>query len=440
LSGRRRPTRRGGIVVVTDRRFWRRSIGSEQRIASLVLHLAQRSEAVTVAYLGRISRRERVRLARLLEASPQLEILPRRPTAQALAHGLRQFASEALGRFRPTRRPSIENPGLTTPSSPARRAFVDSVIRQRAPRVVIIEFLRLSYTLFPRTDTGTPRPLALVDTHDILHRRAERARARGASVAQPIEAAQELRMLADYDAVIAIQGLEAELLRTGLPGKSVLVVPHGLAMPPASGAPIGASRPIRIGFLGGRDESNLDALDWFVHEVWPGIHRRFASAVELHVAGQVTLRWTRAAEGLRILGRVDSVDDFWRGIDIAINPVRYGSGLKIKNVEALAYGRPLLTTSIGAEGLEAAAPDGLRVADSALEWTNALGEWLADPALADRVGRRGRAFAETRLCEAAAFAELDAYLDAYLDAEVDGAPDVAGGPTPLARVRPGAST
>ena len=65
------------------------------------------------------------------------------------------------------------------------------------------------------------------------------------------------------------------------------------------------------------------------------------------------------ADGVLSIGPVETIDVFWPNIDIAINPIRFGSGLKIKNVEALAYGLPLLTTPIGAEGLEAASPLGL---------------------------------------------------------------------------------
>lgn len=366
---------------------------------------------MTVAFVGRVPRRERTRLARFLALGSGVDVMLRRTSAKSIEHGLRGDLKRTLARILLERSPEVPKPGLAATSSPTRRAFVQSVIRQREPHVVIIEFLRLSYTLFPRPDTAGLPPHSLIDTHDILHRRAERARAWGAIVDQPIDAAQEMRMLADYDAVMAIQGLEAALLREGLPGKPVLVVPHGVAMPPVSSSPVVVSRPVRIGFLGGRDASNLDALDWFVRQVWPGIRSRFASEVELHVAGQVTLAWKHSADGLHIVGPVDSIETFWSVIDIAINPVRFGSGLKIKNVEALAYGRPLLTTSIGAEGLRADGPGGLRIADSALEWTSALSDWLTNPDLAARTACRGRAFAETHLSESAAFAELDGYLD-----------------------------
>ena len=114
---------------------------------------------------------------------------------------------------------------------------------------------------------------------------------------------------------------------------------------------------------------------------------------------------------MRWMGTVASIGEFWPAIDIAINPVRFGSGLKIKNVEALAYARALVTSPVGAEGLESAAPSGLRIADTPEEWLAILVHLLDDPVRIEQMGRAGRAHAERHFPPAAAFAELDAYLD-----------------------------
>ncbi|MAG33544.1 MAG: hypothetical protein CL908_21920 [Deltaproteobacteria bacterium] len=404
------PGRPGGaILFVTDRRFWRRSIGSEQRIASLVAHLALSGRRVVVAYVGRIARREREGLKEFTTSLPGLIVLGRGGSTRALARS-------ALGSLRSRLRLGLSNnrppeaPPIAGRSSPQRRTFVTEMIREHRPAVVIVEFLRLTYTVFPRNDDASSVPRYLIDTHDVLHQRADRYRAEGAGVTHEIEASEEARALATYDAILAIQAKEAELIRGLLPERPVIVVPHGLQIPklPALAAP--PNRPTRIGFLGGRDEANLRALDWFVEEVWPEIRSEFENRVELRIAGQVCRVWDRLVEGATRVGVVDSIDAFWPSVDLAINPVRMGSGLKIKNVEALAYGRALLTTTIGAEGLEQASPNGLRVADSAADLISILSDWLADPASAAATGLRGRLHAECHFSSATAFAALDACL------------------------------
>src|SRR5690606_29841009 len=63
---------------------------------------------------------------------------------------------------------------------------------------------------------------------------------------------------------------------------------------------------------------------------------------------------------------------------VVINPVMHGTGLKIKNVEALGYGKPVVTTTVGAEGLELALSRGLIVADSEAEFIQVLSVLVAD--------------------------------------------------------------
>jgi glycosyltransferase involved in cell wall biosynthesis len=421
ISQRSSPIARNEILFVTDRRFWRRSIGSEQRIATLILHLARRGEHVAVVYVGRVNRRDRALLTRFLSSAPNLEGLTRRFGRKALWHASRKLMRRPRVPGSSHRAPAIESDdaldealegGLERPdrTSPARRAFVQSVIETRQPRIVIVEFSRLTYTVYPRgANAGTCR--YWVDTHDILHKRAERYRAAGATVSHPILASQEARNLETYDAILAIQKPEGDQLRDLVPHRPVIVVPHGIELPILPERANDGRQPMRLGFLGGRDESNQHALNWFVDKIWPKIRSRFGEKVELHVAGQVCHAWHPSSDGgsdgIVIVGPIDSIEHFWPSVDIAINPVRFGSGLKIKNVEALAYGRPLITTSIGAEGLEIASPNGLRIADSECEWDRSLDDWLTNPGSATELGHAGRAYAKAHLTEDAAFHALD---------------------------------
>lgn len=400
------------VLVVTDRRFWLRSIGSEQRIASLLLHLSRRDERLTVAYLGRIGAGERDALERFCATAPGLSVRSRDTgLAVRLQDGLATLVG-ALRSIQARRDPSGRraNP-LLLERSPARRQLVQALLRELAPRAVIVEFTRLTSTVHPRDPARPATTAYLIDTHDLLHQRALRFRANGLQSALEVDAREEAEAFATYDAILAIHAGDAETIRALAPEKPVLVVPHGIELPvPAPGFAPGP-RPIRLGFLGGRDPSNHAGLDWFLDLVWSKLGARFGERVELVVAGQVAATWTRRSKGMRLMGAVDSIGEFWPAIDIAINPVRFGSGLKIKNVEALAYARALVTSPIGAEGLESAAPSGLGIAETPEEWLAILTRWIDDPARIEEIGRSGRAYAERHFPPAAAFSELDAFLD-----------------------------
>ncbi len=400
---------RTDILFITDRRFWRRSIGSEQRIASLVEYAAARGDSVHVAYVGRVDAEEKSRIAAFTRAFPGLEIETR-----SIKHALRT----AVPGLRPRRARSDSEFSPFGSSSPARRSFVESVLRTRRPRVVIVEFLRLIQTVYPRPDGLDEDTRFVIDTHDLLYQRAERYRAAGASVAREIGAGEEMRALKTFDAIIAIQDKEGSLIRRTLPESEVLVIPHGLDLPNLPGLPSDTLRSaesqcIRLGFLGGRDEANRGALDWFMEQVWPALESRFGQKVELCVAGQVCHDWHHEAPGVNRVGLLDRIEDFWPTIDIAINPVRFGSGLKIKNVEALAFALPLLTTAVGAEGLEEAGESGIAIEEDAEGWIRRLSEWIEAPSGLAARGRAGRAFAEAELSQEAAFRSLGTFLDRH---------------------------
>ncbi len=419
---------------MTDRRFWRRSIGSEQRIANLVEHLARRGNAVTVAYVGRLLKSDRDELDAFVAPFPKLEVLGRSLDLAGAALALRLRARRLLNSIldwfqspgRAAEHPGAacedrsfrmesSNPLLAEPSS-LRRAFVERLLIQRRPDLVIVEMVRLTATVYPRPSCKGWQAIYLIDTIDVVHQRAERFRAGGAQVQFNVDAHEEGEALATYDVLLAIQEGDRRVFRALVPGKTVLTVPHGLSIPtqaPDESPRIAAdSRPIRLGLLGGRDESNLAGLSWFLDAVWPTLAERFGDRIELRVAGQICERFSRTEKGMEIVGPVASIGDFWSEIDIAINPIRFGSGLKIKNVEALAYARPLLTSTVGAEGLEGAAPAGLAIADSAAQWLERLSTWIVEPAIHAEIARHGRRFAEAHFSPDTAFAQLDAYVDA----------------------------
>ena len=402
----------GATLFVTDRRFWRRSIGSEQRIAALVLHLAARRERVFVAYVGRLDRRERRAVAQLEAAHPTLQVLARPgPLGALLRAATRRRDTSPGAPSRPAETDDRAGGGaLAGRYSATRRAFIDDVLRRVRPRLVIVEFLRLAYTVHPRVPDLAPPPHLAIDTHDVLHRRNERYREAGEALDLAIDREAEIAALARFDTILAIQAEEGELLRTLIPDRPVVIVPHGVALPPEPTSATHSRERQRIGFLGGRDPANQRALEWFVDHVWDPLRERFPGRVELIIAGQICERWDRPIEGATTIGAIDSIERFWPEIDLAINPVRFGSGLKIKNVEALAFARPLLTTTIGAEGLRAASPQGLRIEDTPEAWIATLADWLDAPEEAREIGRAGRRYAEQHLTPDRAFGVFDAWL------------------------------
>ena len=140
---------------------------------------------------------------------------------------------------------------------------------------------------------------------------------------------------------------------------------------------------------------NLDAFEHLVNEIWPAIRRRQPDAT-LTVAGarppEQVLTWD-GRDGIRVVGEVDEVAPLYRDHRVLVVPLRAGSGTRLKILEALASGLPVVSTTIGAEGLNLSAPPKVVIADSPEEMATEVASMLtaADETI-EAIGRRGRSF------------------------------------------------
>ncbi|MBM3316911.1 MAG: glycosyltransferase [Candidatus Eisenbacteria bacterium] len=151
----------------------------------------------------------------------------------------------------------------------------------------------------------------------------------------------------------------------------------------------------RIGFLGTfRADFNRDALGYLLREIWPAVHQALPQA-ELIVAGNGyagELRAQAEAAGARWLGFVADLRRFYERIDLLAVPLRFGGGVRIRILEALAAGVPVVATPIAAAGLGVSGGRQLLLAAGAGELVQATIGLLKDQELAAELGRAGRAW------------------------------------------------
>ena len=99
-------------------------------------------------------------------------------------------------------------------------------------------------------------------------------------------------------------------------------------------------------------------------------------------------------DGCLKLGQVEALEEAYALSDVIINPVYFGTGLKIKSIEALGYAKPLVTTPIGAEGLEAGANEAFLIADTADEFAQSIIEVFSDDQLREDLSNNAYDFAK----------------------------------------------
>lgn len=162
----------------------------------------------------------------------------------------------------------------------------------------------------------------------------------------------------------------------------------------AAAAAVQAPQTQRVGFGGHFGHPpNADGLRWLNDQIAPELARR-CPGVRIAVAGRgadALLPPAVRHPALELLGFVDDYDRFVRSCSVFVAPLRTGGGVKVKVLEALACGRPVVTTAIGAEGIALGAEDGLFVAADAPALAAQIALLLADPVLALAAGQRGAA-------------------------------------------------
>lgn len=144
-------------------------------------------------------------------------------------------------------------------------------------------------------------------------------------------------------------------------------------------------------FVGALDyEPNSDAVEWFVREVMPQILAKVPAA-RLRIVGRNPERvsWVGSQPGVDLLGLVDDLAPELDSADVSIVPIRVGAGTRLKVLEALAHCIPLVTTSVGCEGIAVQHNTDALVADTAAEFAAACISLLSEGDLRQRLSEAG---------------------------------------------------
>jgi glycosyl transferase family 1 len=413
------------VLLATDCRFWQADIGSRQRILSLCAALADEDLDLQIFFVGELSLADLGMLRKRCEglAGCVIPHTPPRWCSRYVRGGVHRWLAIArrvrggtqprkegrsLGSTRGNQplpvRPWME-PGLDSFFSRSAQARFQRIAGRIQPDFVLIEYIRLAYLVANRDAFLPDSTVTIIDTLDVMSSRCRKFHEHGEPHWVGITESEEAKVLASFDVVMAIQRDEAAQFRRMVPRGDIITAGH---VSPMVRNPFRVAEILNVTYIAAEGRANEDALRWFLHEVWCAISKRFGRAVCFQIVGAVgsELDPRRIPPSAVVRGRVESLASVYYETDIVVNPVRYGGGLKIKSVEALCNAKPLLSTSVGVEGLEHGAETAFHVSDTANQMIDKLAALVESPSMREDTGAHAYQFALSNFTPEAAYGQL----------------------------------
>ena len=197
--------------------------------------------------------------------------------------------------------------------------------------------------------------------------------------------AYELEHLNDYDGIVCITKNDANVFREVGCRKPIVSIPFGVDPGEVPSVDV---EPDSLFHIGAMDWlPNQESVRWLLDEVWPVVHREVPQA-KLYLAGRkMPAQWMNAQiEGVSVIGEVPDAMYFIGSKKINVVPLLSGSGIRVKIIEAMSIGKTVITTTVGAQGIDYTDGENILIADTPEQFAQQIKRCLEDDAFCSRVG------------------------------------------------------
>jgi len=289
---------------------------------------------------------------------------------------------------------------------------IDELAESSAYDVVFVESTPMGGYRFPSATT------VVLTEHDIVYELLYRIYKTERSLARRIYNRIEYQKVKMHeralwrtvDGCIATSDREVPIIREHAPATPILVGPNGVDVDyfAPAGGDVDARAIVMTGFM--KTRPNIDGALFFVNEVLPRVHAVRPDVTVYLVGGSPPDELMRCA-GPRVVvtGEVPDVRPFIGRAAVFVVPLRMGGGTRLKVLEALSMEKPLVSTSIGCEGIDVQDGVHLLVADDAAEFADRVLTLLDDPPRGLLLARAGRALVERRYQWRAIVDDIDGF-------------------------------
>lgn len=357
------------------------SFGGSVRIFHLMRQVARRHRVVSLSYRS--------------PWDPELDRSGLEGIAARAEEVVRPAGSKRLGQLR-SLFSSRSYQDLCHVSAPMQRAL-DRLVREESIDCIAVEFSQMAGFRFP------PGPALLIDEHnvewDLIRREAQAAGSPLRRLYQLRESRkfrrEEVAHLRRADAACVTSDRDRQLLLRDAPELEIEVVPNGVDIDHFR-AGDDPPDPNALVFTGAMHyHPNAQAAEWFVTRVLPLIRRKVPEAHFIGAGGRLTSELERLqSESVHFTGFVDDMREYFQRAAVCVVPLLVGGGTRFKIVEGMAATRPVVSTTLGCEGIPAAHGEHLLLADEPQAFADAVVEVLSDRQRAAGLALAGRRFAE----------------------------------------------
>lgn len=279
-------------------------------------------------------------------------------------------------------------------------AAIREMTRNNRYDVVISEYSMASQYLYKNPDLdGVKKVMSVHECYYLARKKVwemERWNRKGLTALAHLKGLWhfEFGMYASADKVLTLTEEGRDELLEERPRLDIEVVPHGVDTDSFQPQPKPSGTPPTVTFLGNYlHDPNRDAIVWFIQESWPAV-KKAVPGVKLLVVGrgptEDMLALAKDDPSIDITGQVEDVRPHLHASDIFICPVRFGGGFRGKVLEAMSCGIPVVSTSLGAEGLPVEDGKNLEIADSAIAISDRIIALFKDDARRRKIADESR--------------------------------------------------
>ncbi|MCF8232284.1 MAG: glycosyltransferase family 4 protein [Bacteroidales bacterium] len=303
--------------------------------------------------------------------------------------------------------------------------FISKDFEERIVRILeenefdIIQFETLYMAPYIETIRSLTNAPIILRAHNIEHQIWERVRK---TTANPLKKfylghitrtlkRYEINSLSKFDGIAAITTRDAEQIKEFDEQARVTDIPFGIYPGAFKVASLEESEFPSLFHIGSMNwMPNEEGIKWFVDEVWPMVHRQVPE-VTLYLAGRHMPPWLKNLhkDKIEVVGEVDSAESFMASKGVMIVPLLSGSGIRIKIIEGMAAGKPVVSTGIGAEGIECNSGKDILLADSPEGFADSVVALLQDKQKAIEIGQNARRLIEEKYDNAAIVGKLETF-------------------------------